>query len=134
MHSQTRTHTYTHAPTNTHTHSCARTCTHARACAQTLAQFKAASMKQMGTDALDRDFGGEVPLDSQVCVCKCKCACGCGCGYVSVSVGVCQEGCVRRWWGRRVMEPGGPVPVARHQPCGTYCCPSTTGWTCLQFA
>jgi len=33
---------------------------------QTLAQFKASSMKQMGSDAADRDFGGEVPLEAQV--------------------------------------------------------------------
>lgn len=33
---------------------------------QTLAQFKAASTKLMGSDGADRDFGGEVPLESQV--------------------------------------------------------------------
>mmetsp|Transcript_6513 Transcript_6513/g.15636 ORF Transcript_6513/g.15636 Transcript_6513/m.15636 type:complete len:764 (-) Transcript_6513:141-2432(-) len=32
----------------------------------TLAQFKASSLKQMGADQADRDFGGEVPLESQV--------------------------------------------------------------------
>lgn len=35
-------------------------------CVQTLAQFKQSSLKAMGDGSLDRDFGGEVPLEAQV--------------------------------------------------------------------